>query len=135
MSLHSRTLIIAQIQAALLVDGSMPQIGLLVRNGAFTFIRREYKVLLRFVGVVSVLILLFFPKPIWSGDAKMNILMAVAFILGPVLSGLAGWIGISIATTANTRSATAARSGLAPAFMAGFRGGAVMGLAVVGTSL
>lgn len=118
-----------------IADGPLSNVGLLVRNGAFTFIRREYKVLLRFVGVVSVLILLFFPKPIWSGEVKLNILMAVAFILGSVLSGLAGWIGISIATIANTRSATAAQKGLAPSFMAGFRGGAVMGLAVVGTSL
>jgi len=61
--------------------------------------------------------------------------MALAYIAGTVLSGLAGWIGISIATIANVKSATAARQGLQTSFMAGFRGGAVMGLAVVGTSL
>jgi K(+)-stimulated pyrophosphate-energized sodium pump len=116
-------------------EGPLQGVGKLVRDGAFTFLKREYKVLIRFVGVVSVLILLFFPKPIWQDDVRLNITMTVAYILGSVLSGLAGWIGISIATIANTRSASAARQGLVPSFMAGFRGGAVMGMAVVGTSL
>lgn len=116
-------------------EGPLQGVGKLVRDGAFTFIKREYKVLIIFVGVVSILIVMFFPKPIWQGDLTLNITMTVAYILGSVLSGLAGWIGISVATIANTRSASAARQGLVPAFMAGFRGGAVMGMAVVGTSL
>ena len=61
--------------------------------------------------------------------------MACAYIFGSVLSGLAGFIGISIATIANGRAATAAREGLSHSFMVGFRGGAVMGMAVVGSSL
>lgn len=114
----------------------LDDIGLLVRKGAFTFLRTEFKVLARFAAVVLVLILLLFPKPIWSTDQPLlNIYMAIAFVFGTVLSGLAGYIGISIATIANVKSASAAREGLAPSFMAGFRGGAVMGMAVVGTSL
>lgn len=57
--------------------------------------------------------------------------MVIAYILGSAFSGLAGYIGISIATIANVKAASAARKGLAPSFMAGFRGGAVMGMAVV----
>lgn len=113
----------------------LEDIGLLVRKGAFTFLRTEFKVLARFSAVVLVLILLLFPHPIWMGSPLLNIQMAIAFVLGTVLSGLAGYIGISIATIANIKSASAAREGLAPSFMAGFRGGAVMGMAVVGTSL
>jgi len=115
--------------------GNIAEIGGWIRAGANTFLRTEYRVLSRFVAVVAGLIILFFPQPIWQGDYLENIFMAAAYVLGSVLSGAAGKIGINIATIANVKSASAARKGLAPAFMAGFRGGAVMGMAVVGTSL
>ena len=110
-------------------------IGKLIRDGAFAFLRREYRILAIFAGVIVVLILLFFPSPFWKGDILDNLTMAVAYIAGTTLSGLAGYVGISISTIANMKAASAAREGLEPSFMAGFRGGAVMGMAVVGTSL
>jgi len=123
------------VKALPTAEGSLPHIAGLIRKGAFTFLSREYRILGIFAGVISVLILLFFPKPFWSGNIVTNISMVIAYLLGSLLSGLAGYIGISIATIANAKAATAAREGLAPSFMAGFRGGAVMGMAVVGTSL
>ena len=116
-------------------EGSISEIGNLIRKGAFTFLSREYRILSIFVGVVSVLIIIFFPEPFWKGNILTNLSMVIAYILGSVFSGLAGFIGISIATIANVKAASAARKGLAPSFMAGFRGGAVMGMAVVGISL
>ncbi|MDD2534563.1 MAG: sodium-translocating pyrophosphatase [Eubacteriales bacterium] len=116
-------------------DGNLASIGKLVRDGAYTFLKTEYRVLLKFIGVVVFLILLFYPAPIWMGKPLDNITMAVAYVAGSVLSAIAGWIGISIATIANVKAATAARNGIQTSFMAGFRGGAVMGMAVVGTSL
>ncbi len=113
----------------------LEDIGQLVRAGAYTFLKTEYRVLLRFIGIVAALIILFFPSPIWLGNPLDNIMMAVTYVAGSVLSAAAGWIGISIATIANVKSATAAREGIQTSFMAGFRGGAVMGMAVVGTSL
>jgi K(+)-stimulated pyrophosphate-energized sodium pump len=123
------------VEALPTAEGPLADIGKLIRKGAFTFLKREYRILALFMGVVSVLILLFFPKAIWDGSITENILMVIAYLAGSVLSALAGWIGISIATIANVKAATAAREGIAPSFMAGFRGGAVMGMAVVGTSL
>ncbi len=122
---------------ALPVDGDgLERIGALIRRGAFTFMKREYKTLCVFCGVVAAVIVLVFPAPIWQGgDIGKNLGMMGAYLFGSVLSGAAGIIGISIATIANVRSASAARKGLAPAFMAGFRGGAVMGMAVVASSL
>ena len=118
-------------------EGPLAGIGQLIRKGAFTFLKREYKILAVFMAVVSVLLFLFFPKPIWSteGSVMQGVWMVVAYVAGSVLSASAGWVGISIATIANVKAATAAREGLAPSFMAGFRGGAVMGMAVVGTAL
>ncbi len=115
---------------------TLERVGALIRQGAFAFLRREYRVLAVFAAVVCVLIFLFFPKPIWQAESALdNLSMVGAYLLGSALSGLAGYIGISIATIANLKAASAARQGLAPSFMAGFRGGAVMGMAVVGTCL
>ena len=61
--------------------------------------------------------------------------MTVSYILGTVLSAVAGKIGIEVATIANRKTAEAATKGIKPSFLVGFRGGAVMGMAVVGTSL
>jgi len=110
-------------------------IGELIRKGANTFLRREYVVLARFAGVVAILILLFIPHPIWKGAASENIIMAIAYLAGTALSALAGKVGIQVATIANRKAALAAQTDIKPAFLAGFRGGAVMGMAVVGTSL
>lgn len=111
------------------------RIGLLIRKGANTFLGREYKLLAIFVAVVAVLICIFLPKPIWTGNPANNIMMAIAYIVGSVLSALAGKIGIFVATIANVKSAEAATKSINLSFMSGFRGGAVMGMAVVGTSL
>ncbi|HZK24190.1 MAG TPA: sodium-translocating pyrophosphatase [Oscillospiraceae bacterium] len=116
-------------------EGNIIQIGQLIRKGAFAFLRREYRILAIFIGVVSIILFVIFPTPIWQGNAGQNILGVISYIAGSVLSGLAGYVGISIATLANVRSASAAKKGLAPAYMAGFRGGAVMGMAVVSTAL
>ncbi len=111
------------------------EVGELIRKGANTFLKREYVVLARFSGVIALLLLVFLPKPIWQGDVGKNIVMAVAYIVGTVLSAIAGKIGIQVATIANVKSAEAAQRGIKPSFLTGFRGGAVMGMAVVGTSL
>lgn len=111
------------------------EVGNLIRKGAATFLRKEYTVLARFAGVVAILILLFLPSPIWQGNISKNITMAIAYIAGTALSAIAGKIGIEVATIANMKSAEAAKKGIKPAFLTGFRGGAVMGMAVVGSSL
>lgn len=116
-------------------NAKIAQVGGLIRQGAKTFLNKEYRVLARFAGVAAVLILVFLPSPIWKGEYMQNILMALSYIAGTVFSAIAGKIGIQIATIANIKAAEAAKNGIKPSFMAGFRGGAVMGMAVVGSSL
>ena len=116
-------------------NARLEEVGKLIRDGAFTFLKREYRILGLFAAVVMVLIILFFPEPIWHGNAMKNIGMAIVYLFGTALSALAGYVGISIATLSNVRAATAAQDSIQKSFMAGFRGGAVMGMAVVGTSL
>ncbi len=116
-------------------NGTIRRVSDLIKAGANTFMRKEYKILALFAGAAAVLILLFLPQAIWSGDWHENVAMALAYIAGTVLSAIAGKIGILVATSSNGRAAEAAQKGIQPAFMVGFRGGAVMGLAVVGFSL
>ncbi|MEG0511214.1 MAG: sodium-translocating pyrophosphatase [Clostridia bacterium] len=116
-------------------NAKIVEVAGLIKAGANTFMRKEYLVLAKFAGVAAVLIFLFLPHPIWSGNISQNIAIALSYIAGTVLSAIAGKIGILVATSANGRAAVAAKEGIKPAFMIGFRGGAVMGLAVVGFSL
>ncbi|MEG0910832.1 MAG: sodium-translocating pyrophosphatase [Ruthenibacterium sp.] len=109
--------------------------GDLIRAGARTFLRKEYLVLAKFAGVAGLLIFLFLPVPIWKGHFSQNVMMLLAYLLGTVFSAIAGKIGIEVATIANVKCAEAAQKGIKPSFMTGFRGGAVMGMAVVGASL
>jgi len=114
----------------------LKKVGGLIRRGSFTFMKKEYSILAIFVLIVATIILLFFPEPVFKTETPLNNLyMMGAYILGSVLSGLAGYIGISIATIANVKTATVAKKSLGKSFVCGFRGGAVMGMAVVGTSL
>lgn len=111
------------------------EIASLIRRGASAFLRREYKILAVFASVVAVLILLFLPHPIWKSNFWTNFRMALTFLFGASLSATAGKIGMDIATIANLKSAVASKKGIAPAFGVAFKGGAVMGMAVVGCSL
>ena len=113
----------------------MREISDAIRLGARAFLKREYTVLFMFVGVISVLLLLFLPAPIWTGNPLDNVALMLAYIFGSAFSALAGFLGLTIATKANAKVAKGAQQGLNKAFPIGFRGGAVMGFAVVGIGL
>ncbi len=116
-------------------DKAVCELGSLIQQGSRTFLRREYTLLARFAGVAAVLIALFLPRPVWLGDYSENLIMAAAYILGTAVSALAGKIGMTVATIANMKVAEASSKGIKPSFLVGFRGGAVMGMAVVGAGL
>ncbi|RMG96840.1 MAG: sodium-translocating pyrophosphatase [Deltaproteobacteria bacterium] len=101
-----------------------------IREGAMAFLAAEYKVLAAFVAVVAGLLMFMYAQ-----EASSSWLVGVSFVVGAVCSGLAGFIGMRVATAANVRTASAARSGLPPALQVAFRGGAVMGMSVVGLAL
>ncbi|MCL2833777.1 MAG: sodium/proton-translocating pyrophosphatase, partial [Treponema sp.] len=112
------------------------EIGKLIKQGAYTFLQKEYTMLVKFAGVIAILIVLFLPRPIWMSDnILVNISMAVAYLCGTIFSAIAGVIGIKTSTMANVKTAEAANTGIKASFMTGFRGGSVMGMAVVGATL
>jgi K(+)-stimulated pyrophosphate-energized sodium pump len=114
----------------------MKEISGAIKEGAAAFIRREYTILAMFIAVVAVLIAIFLPQPLWeSHDLLLNLQLPIAYMFGSFCSALAGYLGLNVATKANAKVANAAQGGLNKAFPIGFRGGAVMGLSVVGVGL
>ena len=106
----------------------MQELMAAIREGAMTFIRREYAAVAVFVAILTVLILVFLEwgRP-WG---------AIAYVFGALLSASAGFIGMRIATAANARTTEAARvGGVEKALPLAFRGGAVMGFTVAGLGL
>ncbi|MFK8057824.1 MAG: sodium-translocating pyrophosphatase [Saprospiraceae bacterium] len=107
----------------------MQRIGKNIADGAMAFLKAEYKVLAPFVLVVAALLA-------FSADASSSsMLIGVAFILGAICSALAGFIGMRVATKANTRTTAAARTSLGRALEVAFAGGSVMGMGVVGLGM
>ena len=108
-------------------DANMVRIAGHISDGAMAFLKAEYKTLSIFVIVVAVL--LSYQGSVTEGSSY---LIAISFIVGAVCSGLAGYIGMKVATKANVRTTNAARTSLGKALEVAFSGGSVMGLAVVG---
>ncbi len=109
-------------------NSRMVELADAIRAGAMAFIKREYTWVSVFVVVMAVLIatLLEWGAP-WG---------AVAYVFGALLSAIAGFVGMRIATAANSRTTEAARTGGIPAALpVAFRGGAVMGFTVAGLGL
>ncbi len=102
----------------------MKEIAGYIHEGAMAFLYREYKYLAIFVIVVAAIISMF-----------LSVATAVCFIGGAVFSICAGYIGMTVATKANVRTAEAARHGMSEALKIAFSGGAVMGLGVVGLGI
>ena len=105
----------------------MKQIGANIADGAMAFLKAEYRILGVFV--VTVAIVLFVGYSLKGEGTEM---IAVSFIVGAFASGLAGFLGMRVATKANNRTTNAAQTGLASALKVAFTGGSVMGLSGFG---
>ena len=95
-----------------------------IQNGAKAFLKQEYTWVTAFVVVLAILIAIFIQP-----------FAALSYVLGAVLSALAGYIGMTVATMANARTTEAAKDGPGKALPIAFRGGAVMGFSVAGLAL
>lgn len=102
------------------------EIAAAIQEGASAFLRRQYTTI--WVVIIIISLLLFF-APGWGWQASL------IYIGGALSSTAAGFIGMSMAVRANSRTATAARSGISKALKVAFRGGLVMGMSVVGVGL
>src|ERR1700743_2627012 len=111
-------------------NGRMQEISQHIAEGAMAFLKAEWKILSYFVILAAILLAVMGnsnPQSHWS--------IAVAFILGAILSATAGYIGMRSATKANVRTAHAARTSLSKALKVSFTGGSAMGFGVAGLAV
>jgi len=104
-------------------NARMQEISQAIQEGAMAYLNRQYRTLIPFAVIIFLVLLL----KGWQ--------TSVSFLVGAVLSAVAGYVGMSITTRANARTTEAARTSLNKALGVAFRGGAVMGLSVAGLGL
>ena len=108
------------------------EIGSAIQDGAMTFLRREYTVLLPFVAIITVVLWLLID---FMQNDSLIPKTALSYLAGTALSGVSGFLGMNMAVRANTRTTNAATRGLNPALRIAFSSGTVMGMTVVGLGL
>jgi len=119
-----------QVKAHAPGTARMQEIAGYVREGAFAYLKQQYKG----VGLFFLAAFIIFQIMAW-GLGVLHWLVPWAFLTGGFFSGLAGYIGMNIATLASNRTAQACTSSLNKGLKVAFRAGAVMGLTVVGLAL
>ena len=107
----------------------MKYIASSIRKGANAFLKRQYK------GVAIFFVIMFIILFILSRFNFVSIFMPFAFLTGGIFSGLSGYLGMKIATSANSRTANACTKSLNSGLRVAFSSGSVMGLVVVGLAL
>lgn len=101
-----------------------------IADGAMAFLKAEYKIMMYFVIIVAILLAV-----MGMTNSNSHWAIGIAFVIGAILSALAGFIGMKIATKANVRTAEAARTSLSKALKVSFTGGSVMGMGVAGLAV
>lgn len=111
-------------------DANMVELAGHIARGAMAFLRAEWKILAYFVVIAGILLA-------WSGTlvTTSSPIIAIAFVIGALLSAFAGYLGMNIATKANVRTTEAARTSLKKALSVSFTGGSVMGIGVAGLAV
>ena len=110
----------------------MQKIAAAIRAGANAYLKHQYTTVFKVFAIVFLLLLVL---AFASGGQMLSRVTPFAFLTGGIFSMLAGFIGMRIATSANARTANAARESLNKGLKVAFSSGSVMGFAVVGLGM
>jgi len=116
--------LIKEVDRAPLGSGKMIEISQGIREGAISYLKRQYRTVSLVAAIIFLILLV-----------TLGIKTAFGFLLGATASAISGFIGMMVATRANVRVAEAAKSGLSPALTLSFKGGSVTGFLVAGLGL
>ena len=122
-----------QVKKAETGTAKMQEIAGAIHEGAMAFLTREYKTLAWFILIMGAVIFIFLDHP--ATEVNEAPWTALAFVAGSVISILAGFMGMKIATKANVRTANAARTSISKAFDIAFKSGTVLGFGLVGLAV
>src|SRR6267378_2378637 len=131
-SLLMAVLFTRQVLGADTGTAAMQEIAAAIKEGAEAFLRRQYSTIYMLSLALAAVIFFFYLS---SKGMTLAWKTTVAFAVGAICSGIAGFSGMFVSIRANLRAASAARSSLARALQLSLRGGAVTGLSVVAMSL
>src|SRR6185295_1739406 len=112
---------------------AMQEVAGTILEGANAFLSRQYRTIGMLAVVTAVVVGVI--VGVFKESTETGVLTGIAFTVGALASGVAGYIGMSIAVRANGRTASAAQNSLADAINTALRGGAVSGFLVVALSL
>ncbi len=133
LALLAAALLVRSVLAADTGTAEMHLISDAIREGAEAFLRRQYRTIAIIAVVLAIIV--FGGYELSPRTAPFALKTVIAFLVGAICSGLAGFTGMYCSIRANIRTAAAARHSLNSALQMALRGGAVTGLVVIALSL